>query len=239
VAVIVAPGSAPAALAAKAATTTIPIVFGIAYDPVRLGLVASLARPAGNVTGGNFLSVELVAKRLGLLHELLPKAARIGVLVNPSDAARTESMIAEISEAARSIGLQAQVLRAGTSSEIDQAFAELAREGADALFVAPDSFFSSRRVQFAVTAARYGIPTAFFSRLFVEAGGLMSYAASGPEAFRLVGGYTGRILKGTKPSDLPVVQSAKFELAINLHTAKLLGIEVPPSLLALADDLIE
>jgi putative ABC transport system substrate-binding protein len=239
VAVIVTPGSTPAALAAKAATTTIPIVFGIADDPVRLGLVPSLARPAGNLTGVNFLSVELVAKRLGLLHELLPTAARIGVLINPANGARTDAAIAEISEAARSIGLQVQVSRAGTSSEIDQAVADVARDRADALFVAPDSFFAERRVQFATTAARYGIPTVFFNREFVEAGGLMSYATDIRESLRLVGVYAGRILKGAKPSDLPVVQPTKFELAINLHTAKLLGLDVPPSLLAIADEVIE
>jgi putative ABC transport system substrate-binding protein len=239
VAVIVSAGSTPAALAAKAATTAIPIVFAIAADPVRLGLVQSLARPAGNVTGVNFLSVELMAKRLGILHELLPKAVRIGVLVNSANGTTAELMIAEISEAARSIGLQPQVLRAGTSAEIDKAFAELARERADALFVAPDGFFASRPVQFAVTAARYQIPAVSFNRQFVEAGGLMSYAADITEANRLLGVYVGRILKGARPSDLPVVQPTKFELLINVHTAQLLGLEVPPSLLALADDLVE
>jgi putative ABC transport system substrate-binding protein len=237
--VIVTPGSAPAAVAAKAATATIPIVFGIADDPVRLGLVPSLARPTGNVTGVDFLSVEVVAKRLGILHQLIPNAARIAVLVNPADAARTEAMVGEISEAGRSMGLQAQVLQAGTIAEIDQAFADLARDRADALFIAPDSFFAARRVQLAVTAARYGIPTASFHRQFVEAGGLMSYATDVTDAFRLVGIYTGRILKGTKVSDMPVVQSTKFEFVINLHTATLLGLTVPPTLLAIADDVIE
>jgi putative ABC transport system substrate-binding protein len=239
IAVIAIAGSTPAALAAKTATTAIPIVFSIANDPVRLGLVQSLARPAGNVTGVNFLSVELMAKRLGILHELLPKAVRIAVLVNPANGTQTEFTIAEISEAARSIGLQPWVLRASTSAEIDKAFAELARDRADALFIAPDAFFASRPAQFAVTAARYEIPAVSFNRQFVEAGALMSYGADIQEANRLVGVYVGRILKGARPSDLPVVQPTKFELAINVHTAQLLGLEVPPSLLALADDLVE
>jgi len=237
VAMIVTPGNSVVSLAAKAATATIPIVFAVADDPVRMGLVPSLARPAGNVTGVNFLAGEVVAKRLGFLHELLPKAVRIGVLVNPGG--RFEPVIAEISEAAHSLGLQQQVLRAATSSEIDNAFADLSRDRADALFVAPDTFFAARRAQFVVTAAHYRIPTAYFNRESVEAGGLMSYAADVREAFRLVGVYTGRILKGAKPSDLPVVQSTKFELAINLHTARLLGLDVPPSLLALADVVVE
>jgi putative ABC transport system substrate-binding protein len=238
VTVIAAP-STPAALAAKAATTTIPVVFGVADDAVSLGLVASLARPRGNVTGIDFLSVELVTKRLSLLHELVPKAVRFAVLVNPANAANTESMVRDISEAARSIGLQIQVLKAGTSGEIDTAFATLVREGAGALFVAPDAFFASRSVQFASLAARYAIPTAYFNREFVEAGGLMSYASDVADSFRLVGVYAGRILKGAKPADLPVMRSTKFELFVNLKTAKALGLEIPAGVLAIADKVIE
>jgi putative ABC transport system substrate-binding protein len=240
VAVIAAAGSSPAALAAKAATATIPIVFSVADDPVNVGLVANLARPGGNATGINFFLAELAAKRLGLLHELVPKAVRIAVLVNPANATNTESTMRDLPEAARALGLQIQVFKAGTISEIDQAFADLVRERADALFIGPDSFFTgTRRFQLAMLAARHGIPTAHPVRDSVEAGGLMSYGTDVAAAYRQVGDYVGRILKGAQPPDLPVIQSTKFELVINLTTARLLGVPVPPSLLAVADEVIE
>jgi putative ABC transport system substrate-binding protein len=239
VAVIATPGSNPAALAAKAATATIPIVFGVGEDPVKLGLIASLARPGGNATGINLFNVEVATKRLGLLHELVPKAVRIAVLVNPANATTAESTLRYIPEAARAIGLQILVLNASTSREIDTAFATLVRERADALFVAPDSFFISRRVQFANLTARDRIPAAYSDRDSVEAGGLMSYGTDFTDMFRQVGVYTGRILKGEKPADLPVLQWNKFELVINLQTARALGIEVPNSMQLLADEMIE
>jgi putative ABC transport system substrate-binding protein len=239
VAVIATPGSNPAALAAKAATATIPIVFGVGEDPVKLGLVASLARPGGNATGINLFNVEVATKRLGLLHELVPKAVRIAVLVNPANATTAESTLRYIPEAARAIGLQSLVLNASTSREIDSAFATLVRERADALVVAPDSFFISRRVQFANLTARDRIPAAYSDRDSVEAGGLMSYGTDFTDMFRQVGVYTGRILKGEKPADLPVLQWNKFELVINLQTARALGIEVPNSMQLLADEMIE
>jgi putative ABC transport system substrate-binding protein len=239
VAVIATPGSNPAALAAKAATTTIPIVFGVGDDSVRMGLVASLARPGGNATGVNFFTAEVVAKRLGLLHELVPKAVRIAVLVNPANASTAEAVLRDVPEAARTMGLQIQVLNASTSREIEAAFATLVRDRADALFVAPDGFLTSRRVQFATLAARYGIPTAHPVREDVEAGGLMSYGTDTLDMFRQVGAYTGQILKGAKPADLPVLQSTKFEFVINLQTARALGIEVPNAIQLLADELIE
>jgi putative ABC transport system substrate-binding protein len=239
VAVIATPGSAPAALAAKAATATIPIVFGVGDDPVKLGLVASLARPGGNLTGINFFSQEVVAKRLGLLHDFVPKAVRVAVLVNPAGASITESTLRQAKEAAPTIGLQIQTLNASTIGEIDAAFANLARERPDALFVAPDAFFVSRSVQFVTLAARDKIPAAYSQRGFVAAGGLMSYGSNNADMWRQVGVYTGSILKGAKPADLPVVQSTKFELVINLQTARLLGIAVPPGLLAIADEVIE
>jgi putative ABC transport system substrate-binding protein len=226
-------------LAAKAATTTIPIVFSVAEDPVKLGLVTNLARPGSNATGSNFLLAELAAKRLGLLHELVPKAVRIAVLVNPGNATNTESTLRDTAEAARALGLQIQVFNASTIREVDQAFAALVRDGADALFDSPDSFFTSRRVQFATLSARKGIPTAHSLRDFVEAGGLMSYGTDVLDTYRQVGDYTGRILKGAKPADLPVVQSAKFELVINLTTARALDLTVPGDLLSIADEVIE
>jgi putative tryptophan/tyrosine transport system substrate-binding protein len=239
VAVIATSGLTPAAIAAKAATTTIPIVFGVGDDPVKLGLVASLARPGGNATGINFFVGEVVAKRLGLLHELVPKAVRVAVLVNPANAATTEATLRSVQEAARAIGLQISVLNASTSGEIDAAFVTLARERPDALFIAPDSFLSSRRVQFATLAARERIPAAYTNRETVAAGGLMSYGTNPTDMYRQVGVYTGNILNGAKPADLPVVQSTKFEFVINLGTAKLLGIDVPPTLLATADEVVE
>jgi ABC-type uncharacterized transport system substrate-binding protein len=239
VAVIATPGSNPAALAAKAATATIPIVFGVGEDPVKLGLVASLARPDGNATGINIFNVEVAAKRLGLLRELVPQAARIAVLVNPANVSSAESTLRYIPEAARAIGLQSQVLKASSSDEIDAAFAALAREPADALFVAPDAFFTSRRVQFTTLTARDRIPAAYADREIVEAGGLMSYGTDFTDMFRQVGVYVGRILKGEKPSDLPVVQASKFELVINLRTAKALHLAVPNSMQLLADEVIE
>jgi putative tryptophan/tyrosine transport system substrate-binding protein len=239
VAVIATPGTTQAALAAKAATTTIPIVFAVAEDPVKLGLVASIARPGGNATGINFFFNEIVAKRLGLLHDLVPKAARIAVLVNPASAAITETMLRDIPEAARALGLQVQFLNASTSPEIEAAFAAIARDRADALFVAPDAFFTSRRGQFATLAARDRLPTSCANRAMVEAGLLMSYGTSIPDFFRQVGIYTGRILKGENPADLPVLQSTKFECVINLQTARAFGIDVPNSIQLLADEVIE
>jgi putative ABC transport system substrate-binding protein len=239
VAVIASPASQLAALAAKAATATIPIVFGVGEDPVRLGLVASLARPGGNATGVNIFIAEVVAKRLGLLHDIVPKAVRIAVLVNPANPSTTETTLREITEAARPIGLQIQIVNAATSREIEAAFATLVRDKAEALFIAPDGFLGSRRVQFATLANRYGIPTAHALRGAVEAGGLMSYGTDLAAMFRQVGVYTGRILKGAKPAELPVLQSTKFEFVINLQTARALGIEVPNSIQLLADEVIE
>jgi putative ABC transport system substrate-binding protein len=239
VAVIATAGSNPAALAAKAATKTIPIVFSVGEDPVRLGLVASLARPGGNATGINFFVQEITAKRLRLLHDLVPKAVRIGVLVNPANASTADATQREIAEPARVLGLQTQVVNASTSREIEEAFATFVRERAEALFVAGDAFFISRRVQFAILAAKYGIPAASASRDSVEAGGLMSYGTDFQETYRQVGVYTGQILKGAKPTELPVLQSTKFEFAINLQAARALGLEVPNSLQLLADVVVE
>jgi putative ABC transport system substrate-binding protein len=227
------------ALVAKAATTTIPIVFIASQDPVKLGLVTSLARPAGNMTGINFFTGELVAKRLEILHELVPKAARVAVLVNPANPATAETTSRDLEAAARAIGLHVQVLKASTSREIDAAFATLARERPDALFVASDTLFTSRRIQVVNLATRHGIPTTFPNREFTERGGLMSYGASIADAWRQSGLYTGRILKGAKPADLPVMQSTKLELVINNQTARMLGITVPQTLLASADEVIE
>jgi putative ABC transport system substrate-binding protein len=238
VAVIAALSNAPA-LAAKAATTTIPIVFGVGQDPVRMGLVASLARPGGNATGINFFNQEAVAKRLGLLHDLVPKAVRIAMLVNPANASTAEATLRDMPEAARALGLQIQVLNASTSREIEAAFATLVRDRADALYIAGDVFFTSRRVQFATLAASYRIPASYASREAVEVGGLMGYDTDRAGMFRQVGTYTGQILKGAKPADLPVLQTTKFELVINLQTAKALGLEIPPTLLARADEVIE
>jgi putative ABC transport system substrate-binding protein len=238
VAVIATPNNA-AALAAKAATTTIPIVFGVAEDPTHLGLVASLARPGGNATGINFFPGEVVAKRLGLLHDLAPKAVRIAVLVNPANTKVAEATLREIPEAARAFGLQIQVLNASTNREIEAAFAALARDRADALFVAGDGFFSSSRGQFATLATRDRIPAAYSERDYVAVGGLMSYGTDLSEVFHQVGVYTGSILKSAKPADLPVLQSTKFEFVINMQTARALGLEVPPQLLASVDEAID
>ena len=239
VAVIATPASPPAALAAKAATATIPIVFGVGDDPVKLGLVASLARPGGNATGINFFQQEVVAKRLRLLHDLVPKAVRVAVLVNPGNALIAESTLRDVQQAAPTLGLQIQILKASTIGEIDAAFATLAREHPDALFVAPDVFFASRRVQFATLAARDRIPAAYTNPDYIAAGGLMSYGTDVADTYHQVAVYTGSILKGIKPADLPVLQSTKFVFAINLQTARALGIEVPPGLLAIADEVIE
>jgi putative tryptophan/tyrosine transport system substrate-binding protein len=239
VAVIATPASPPAALAAKAATATIPIVFGVGDDPVKLGLVASLARPGGNATGINFFQQEVVAKRLRLLHDLVPKAVRVAVLVNPGNALIAESTLRDVQQAAPTLGLQIQTLKASTIGEIDAAFATLAREHPDALFVAPDVFFASRRVQFATLAARDRIPAAYTNPDYIAAGGLMSYGTDVADTYHQVAVYTGSILKGAKPADLPVLQSTKFVFAINLQTARALGIEVPPGLLAIADEVIE
>ena len=239
VAVIATPGSTPATLAAKAATTTIPIIFGVPEDPVRLGLVASLARPGGNATGINFFVQEVTAKRLRLLLDLVPKAVRVAVLVHPGNAATAESTLREVQEAAPTIGLQIKILNASTIGEIDAAFATLARERPDALFVAPDGFFTSRRGQFATLTARDKIPAAYSVREHVDAGGLMSYGTDLADMFRQVGVYTGSILKGGKPADLLVLQLTKFELVINLQTARALGIQVPPGVLSVVDDVIE
>jgi putative tryptophan/tyrosine transport system substrate-binding protein len=228
-----------AAFAAKAATTTIPIVFGVNEDPVRLGLVASLARPSGNATGVNYFTAEVAAKRLNLLRELVPAAVHVSVLVNPANATSTESTLKDVLTAARAIGLQTQVLNAGTGSEVNAAFATLVTKKSDALLVAGDAFFSHRCVQLVHLATRHAIPAIYSQREFTEIGGLMSYGPNLADAFRQMGAYVGRILKGAKPADLPVVQSTKFELVINAETARTLGLAVPPTLLATADEVIE
>jgi putative ABC transport system substrate-binding protein len=239
VAVIATSGGIAVTFAAKAATATVPIAFIVGEDPVKLGLVASLARPGGNLTGVNFLVGELTAKRLELLRMLVPGAARIAVLVNPANATSTETTLREIEPAARAIGLQIQVLNATTSREIDTAFATIVRDRPDALFVGNDAFFNARRVQLALLAGRHGVPAILSDREFAEAGGLMSYGSNIVDVYRQIGVYAGRILKGAKPADLPVVQSSKFELVINAQTARMLGLTVPPSLLATADEVIE
>jgi putative ABC transport system substrate-binding protein len=239
VAIIATSGSTVASIAAKAATSAIPIAFGVGEDPVKIGLVASLARPGGNATGINFFVAEIASKQLGLLHELVPKAQRIAVLVNPANPTTSEMALRDAREAASALGLQIQPLSAGTVGEIKAAFASLMRERADAVLIGPDGYLISRRVQIATLAARYGIPTAGSSRDNVEAGQLMSYGTDNAQMYRQVGAYAGRILKGAKPAELPVQQSTKFEFVINASTAETLGLDIPPSLLLRADEVIE
>jgi putative ABC transport system substrate-binding protein len=239
VAVIATAGGPGTAFAAKAATTTIPIVFVTGGDPVALGLVASINRPGANVTGVSFLVATLAAKQLGLLHELLPGAARIAVLVDPNIMSVTELFVSDVGAAASAIKKQIEVLYVTTGRDIDTVFASLAQKPVDALLVGPGAFLTSRRVQLATLAARHAIPAIYNVREFVEAGGLMSYGTSLTDAFRQVGVYTGRILKGAKPADLPVMQSTKFEFVVNLNTAKAFGLSFPPGLLAIADEVIE
>ncbi len=239
VAVIVTPNSAPSSLAAKAATTTIPIIFSIGGDPVQFGLVASLNRPGGNVTGVTGMSVDLAAKQLGLLHELLPGATRFAVLVNPKNTPNADAVTRDAQAAAAAIGRQIEVVAATTNSGIDAAFATLVQERADALLVSPDALFNARRVQLITLAVRHAVPAIYPFREDAAAGGLMSYGPSITDANRQAGIYTGRILKGEKPADLPVLRASKFELVINIQTAKTLGIDIPPMLLARADEVIE
>jgi putative ABC transport system substrate-binding protein len=238
VAVIVTFGGRAAHFAGKAATMTIPVVFGVAEDPVKLGLVASLARPGGNLTGVNFLTLELIAKRLELLRELVPAAARVAVLVDPTNP-NTEPALRDLEPAARAMGLQVKLLNASTSREIDAAFAALAGDWPDALFISGTSFFTGRRVQLALLAGRLGVPASYSEREYVEAGGLMSYGSNATDANRQVSVYVGRILKGAKPADLPVLQSSKFEFVINAQTARMLGLTIPSGVLAAADEVIE
>jgi putative tryptophan/tyrosine transport system substrate-binding protein len=238
VSVIAAFGSGTA-VAAKAATQTLPILFAVTEDPVSLGLVSSLSRPGGNATGLNFFTTEVNAKRLGLLRELVPTAARIALLMNPINALNTSATLKEVEPAARTLGLQIQVFNASTSLEIDAAFAALVAWRPDALFVAPDGFFTSRRVQLAALAARHALPATYSVRDFVEVGGLTSYGASLMDAYRQLGTFVGRVLKGAKPGEMPVVQSTKFELVINAQIARMLGLTIPASLLAVADEVIE
>ena len=239
VSVIVATGGSASALAARAATTTIPIVFNTGDDPVRRGVVSTLSRPGGNITGVNFFVVELIAKRLEILHELVPAAARVAVLVNPANRDVTEAMVQDTQAAARAMGLQLRVLNAGSGKEIDAAFATLAHERPDALLVGSGPPFAARRVQLVQLAAYHKIPAIYGLRLYAEIGGLIFYGASLTDAYRQVGVYTGRILNGARPTDLPVVQASKFELVINAQTARMLGLTVPPTLLARADEVIE
>jgi putative tryptophan/tyrosine transport system substrate-binding protein len=238
VSVIVATGGNSAPIAAKAATTTIPILFVTPDDPVALGLVASLARPGGNLTGINFLGSELGPKRLELLRDLVRVTNRVAVLYNPAGAA-SERRLSEVQAAARTMGLQIQVFNASTSHEIDTAFAAVVHERAEALLLIPDPVFNGRRIQLVHLASRHALPAIYWQREFVEAGGLISYGSSIGDSFRQIGVYTSRILKSVKPADLPVVQSSKFELVINMQTARMLGLDVPPSLIARADEVIE
>ena len=238
VAVIAATGGIMSAMAAKAATTTIPVVFDVGEDPVKNGLVASLARPGGNLTGINFFTTELAAKQLEILRELVPGAIRIAVLADPASAS-TESILRQLETAGRAMGLQMQVFNASTGGEINAAFAAIARTRPDAVFVGISPFLLDRRVQLAQLAARYALPAIYHDRANAEVGGLMSYGANLTDAYRQVGAYTGRILKGARPAELPVVQSSKFELVINAETARMLGVTIPPSLIAIADEVIE
>lgn len=228
-----------AAIATMKTTTTIPIVFIVADDPVKLGLVTSLSRPGGNATGINFFAAELAAKRLGLLRTLVPTAKRVAVLLNPADGTVAAANLRAVEEAASRMGLQIRVFNASTIAQVDTAFAALASERPDGLFISSGPFFSDRRVQLAHLATRHAIPAVASNRTYPGAGGLMSYGASSPEAHHQAGVYVGRILKGAKPTDLPVVQSSKFDLVINVSTARILGLNVPPTLLATADEVIE
>ena len=238
VTVIVA-GAEASTLAAKAATSTIPVVFIVAENPVSLGIVSSIARPDGNLTGVNLVSSELAAKRLEFMRELVPGAVRVAVLVNPANAANTESTLRDVAAVADAKGLQIRVVRASSSREIETAFVELARERPDLLFVGTDPFFTSRRVQLANLSSRHALPMTASTREVTDAGGLMSYGSNITDAFRQAGVYTGRILKGAKPADLPVIQTTKLELVINVGTARMLGLTVPPTLLTIADEVIE
>jgi putative ABC transport system substrate-binding protein len=240
VAVIVTPGNTPAALAAKAATSTIPIVFSFGADPVKIGLVASLDRPGGNATGFGEMNIEVAPKRLGIMHELMPRAARFSLLLEPKNSPTTAADVTELQAAAAATGLQVEVVYAVAAvGELETAFASLAQKRVDALLVNPSPQFASLRAQLAALAARYAVPTIYWDRRLVDAGGLMSYGSNVEDLFRQVGIYAGRILKGEKPADMPVQQAAKFDLVINLKAAKALGLTVPPTLLARADDVIE
>jgi putative tryptophan/tyrosine transport system substrate-binding protein len=239
VAVIATPASTPGSLAAKAATSAIPIVFGVGEDPVALGLVPSLAQPGGNVTGINFFASEIDSKRLGLMHELLPRAKRLAVLVNPGNAVSAVATTKAVNEAAPGLDLQLLFFKASTTAEIDAAFAAIGKAQADALFIAPDGYFAGQHLQMATLAARGRIPASDFVSYSVEDGLLMSYGTSIPDVLRQAGIYVGSVLKGAKPADLPVLQATKFEFAINLKAARLLGIDVSPTLLARADNVIE
>jgi len=239
VAVIVTGGGPAPAFAAKSATATIPIVFTIGDDPVRLGLVATLARPGGNVTGTSFVVTELATKRLELLREMVPAITHVAVLVNPTEASNTEATLKDLKTAARLMGLEITVLKASTSREINAAFATVERDRPAAMFVAPDAFFVTRRVQLALLAMLHRIPVIYPIRPFAEAGGLMSYGTSLTDAYRQTGRYTGRIVRGAKPADLPVARATKFEFVINAETARLLGLSMPPTLLSVADEVIE
>jgi len=239
VSVIVTPGSTPAALAAKAATSTIPIVFTSAADPVEIGLVSSLSKPGGNITGVSDIGVELAAKRLGILHELLPKATQFGVLFNPNNPSLASRYVEETRNASSALGCQLQTMQASSIQGIDDAFSKLLAQRIDALVVSPDALFLTRRVQLTTLAARHSLPAMYFRREFVEAGGLLSYGSNLADQFRQNGIYAGRILKGEKPADMPVHLPTKFDFIINLQTAKTLSIEIPPSLLARADEVIE
>ena len=236
---MIATAGLPPTLAAKAATTTIPIAFLVGDDPARLGLVTSLSRPGGNMTGINIFTSELAAKRMELLRELVPRAARVAVLANSANVAATETQLKEVDAAARAIGLQIQIHNANTSAEIDAAFETMRRERPDAVYVTTTAFLNGRSLQLAQLAAFHRLPAIYGLREYVEAGGLMSYGPNVVDGYRQVGAYTGRILKGTKPADLPVVQSSKFELVINAQNARMFGLTVPPSLLAIADEVID
>jgi putative tryptophan/tyrosine transport system substrate-binding protein len=236
---VIAAASTTSALAAKGATTTIPVVFISGADPVRVGLISNLARPDGNLTGISFVASELTAKRMELLRELVPGADRVAVLVNPANAELAETTLKDVEPAARALGVQVKLFNASTAREIDAVFASLAHERLAALFVGGDPLFASRRVQLANLSARHAIAMTSGAREIAEAGGLMSYGTNIPEAYRQTGAYAGRILRGAKPADLPAVQASKFELVVNVQTARMLGLDVPSSLLAIADEVIE